>query len=214
MDASQLVAKVNHGNGMAAQRLGNIVSHYRATSPFSPLKTTPLQLLPASFVADNSYMRAARYGQASRIGIFDATLFREGDFLVSPSEGTFYVAAMPLLQPVLCVKAERLITFRRTTSEGPGIGMQEYGGTTTAREEAIMTDWPASILLIRSGEHSPLRLPADTRSAGYSILMSAFRGIQMQAGDFVSDETGRRYVITGSELTDMGWRLIAMRVSV
>jgi len=214
MDASQLVARVNHGNGMAAQRLGNIVSHYRATSPFSPLKTTPLQLLPASFVADYSYMRAARFGQASRIGIFDATLFREGDFLVSPSEGTFYVAAMPLLQPVLCVKAERLITLRRTTSEGPGMGMQEYGGTTTAREEAIMTDWPASILLMRSGEHSPLRLPADTRSAGYSILMPAFPGAQIQAGDFVSDETGQRYVITGTELTKMGWHLIAMRVSV
>lgn len=214
MDASQLVARVNHGNGKAAQRLGSIVSHYHATSPFSPLNTTPLQLLPASFVTDYSYMRAVRFGQAARIGIFDATLVSVGDFLVSPSEGTFYVAAMPPLQPILCVKAERLITLRRTTSEEPGIGMQEYGGTTTAREKAIMTDWPASILFSRSGEHSPLRLPAETRSAGYSMLMPAFSGVHVQAGDFVSDDTGRRYVITGTELTDMGWRLMAMKVTV
>lgn len=214
MDASQLVVRVNHGNGKAAQRLGSIVSHYRATSPFTPLETTPLQLLPASFVTDYSYMRAARFGQAARTGIFDATLVRVGDFLVSPSEGTFYVAAMPSLQPILCVKAERLITLRRTTSEGPGIGMQEYGGTTTAREEAIMTDWPASILMSRSGEHGPLRLPAETHNAWYSILMPAFRGVCIQAGDFIGDDTGWRYVITGTELTDMGWRLIAMKVTV
>jgi len=213
MDALMLSAKVNQGNGKAAKRLGGIARHHRATSPLSPLKAQPLQELSASFTTDFGYMRAVRFGQAARIGIFDATGFEAGDILVS-GEGTYFVAAMPLLQPILCVKTERLVSIRRTAQASNDAGLQDYGGTTAANEKLIMADWPASILISRGGDHSPLRLPAETRSAWYSMLMPAFSGVRIQAGDFASDDTGRRYVITGTELTDMGWRLMAMKVTV
>lgn len=214
MDVSQLTTRVNKGNNKAARRLGTIARHYRATTPFGPLKSDPLQQLSASFTTDYGYMRSARYGLATRIGIFDASGFEVGDVLVSPEAGTFYVAAMPLLQPILCVKAERLITLRRTAAGSNNAGLQDYGGTTAAREKAILSDWPASLLLNRSGEHSPLKLPGETRSAWYGILMPAFKNLQIHTGDFVMDDTGQRYVITGTELTDMGWRLTALRVTV
>ncbi|KHJ66600.1 hypothetical protein QU24_18590 [Pantoea rodasii] len=213
MDALQLSARVSKGNGKAAKRLGSIARHYRAVSPFGPLKTDSLQLLSASFTTDYGYMRAARFGQAARIGIFDATGFEVGDILVSEEEGTFYVAAMPLLQPILCVKAERLITLRRTAAHGANGGLQDYGGTTAASENTIISDWPASILLNRSGEHSPLKLPGEARSAWYGILMPAFGNLHIHTGDFVTDDGGQRYVVTGTELTDMGWRLTAMRLT-
>lgn len=213
MDALQLSARVSMGNGKAAKRLGSIARHYRAVSPFGPLKKDPLQLLSASFTTDYGYMCAARFGQAARIGIFDATGFEVSDVLVSEEEGMFYVAAMPLLQPILCVKAERLITLRRTAVGGERRGLQYYGGTTAATEKTIMSDWPASILMSRSGEHSPLKLPGEPRSAWYGILMPAFKDLHIHTGDFVTDDTGQRYVITGTELTDMGWRLTAMRLT-
>ncbi|MCX2905206.1 hypothetical protein ORG41_04360 [[Curtobacterium] plantarum] len=213
MDAHQLAAKVNLGNGKAAKRLGSTARHYRAVSPFSPLDAQPLRELSASFTTDYGYMRAARFGQAIRLGIFDAAGFETGDILVS-TEGTFYVAAMPLLQPILCVRAERLVSVRRTAQAGSDSGLQNYGGTTDACETLIMASWPASILLSRGGEHSPLKLPGETRSAWHNILMPAFRGLSLHAGDFVTDEAGQRYVVSGTELTDMGWRLTALRVTV
>ncbi|MRT27009.1 hypothetical protein GJV14_23890 [Enterobacteriaceae bacterium RIT697] len=213
MDALQLSARVSMGNRKAAKRLGSIARHYRAVNPFSPLKTEPLQVLAASFTTDYGYMRAARFGQAARIGIFDAAGFEAGDILVS-TEGTFYVAAMPLLQPILCVKAERLVSIRRTIQSGSDTGLQDYGGTTAANEALIMSGWPASILLSRGGEHSPLKLPGETRSAWHNIMMPAFRGVFVHAGDFITDDAGHRFVISGSELTDMGWRLTALQVTV
>lgn len=213
MDAIRMAARINHGNAQAAKRLGTIASHYRAASAFSPLKAGPLQLLSASFTTDYGYMRAARFGQAARIGIFDAAEFEVGDVLVS-SEGTFYVAAMPLLQPILCVKAERLVTFRRTVLVSNNAVMQDYGGTQAASEQIIMLDWPASILLSRIGEHSPIKLPGETRGAWHLIQMPAFRDLHVHAGDFATDDNGQRYVITGTELTDMGWRLTAFKVTV
>ncbi|WP_293797570.1 hypothetical protein [uncultured Pantoea sp.] len=213
MDALQLSARVNMGNRKAAKRLGSFARHYRAVNPFSPLKTEPLQVLAASFTTDYGYMRAAHFGQAARIGIFDATGFKTGDILASDEEGTFYVAAMPLLQPILCVKAERLITLRRTTAARASGGLQDYGGTSAADEKIIMSDWPASILRNRNGEHSPLKLPGETRSAWYNILMPAFGDLHIHPGDFVTDDTGLRYVISGTELTEMGWRLTAMRLT-
>lgn len=213
MDAHQLAAKVSQGNGKAAKRLGGTARHYRAVSPFSPLDEQPLRQLSASFTTDYGYMRAARFGQATRIGIFDAAGFEVGDILVS-SEGAFYVAAMPLLQPILCVRAERLVSIRRTAQAGSDSGVQDYSGTTAASEKLIMSGWPASILLSRGGEHSPLKLPGETRSAWHNILMPAFRGLSLHAGDFVTDAVGQRYVVSGTELTDMGWRLTALLVTV
>lgn len=213
MDAQQLAAKVNQGNGKAAKRLGSTARHYRAVSPFSPLDAQPLRELSASFATDYHYARAVRFGQATRIGIFDAEGFEAGDIMVSTG-GTFFVAAMPLLQPVLCVRTERLVSIRRTAQAGSDSGLQDYSGTTAASEKLMMSGWPASILLSRGGEHSPLKLPGETRSAWHNILMPAFRGLSLHAGDFVTDEAGQRYVVSGTELTDMGWRLTALQVTV
>jgi len=213
MDAHQLTAKVNHGNSKAAKLLGGTARHYRAASPFSPLDDQPVRHLSASFAVDYGYMRAARFGQATRIGIFDATGFKAGDILVS-TEGTFYVAAMPLLQPILCVSADRLVKIGRTAQPGNDAGLLDYGGTTAANEKLIMSGWPASILLSRGGEHSPIKLPGEMRSAWQNILMPAFSGVTLHTGDFVTDDNGHRYVISSTELTDMGWRLIALQVTV
>ncbi|MGV2880695.1 hypothetical protein D9O29_05720 [Pantoea vagans] len=213
MDAHMLSMKANQGNGKAAKRLGSSARHYRAISPFNPLKIPPLRQVCASFVTDYGYMRAARFGQAVRLGIFDAAGFEAGDMLIS-GEGTFYVAAMPLLQPIVCVKCEHLVSIRRTAQPHSDAGLQGYGGTTAANEKLIMSGWPASVLLSRGGEQSPLKLPGETRSAWHNILMPAFRDVSVHAGDFVTDEVGHRYVISGTELTDMGWRLTALQVTI
>ncbi|WP_337022542.1 MULTISPECIES: hypothetical protein [unclassified Pantoea] len=214
MDLAQLTARLNRGSGRAAKRIGIMVSHHRAVSPLFPLKTKPVQRLYASFTTDYGYRRSARFGQAARIGIFDATHFQVGDFLVSPDEGVLYVAAMPPLQPILCVKADRTITLKRTTVAGNEAGIQDYGGTRPDREKVLMEGWPASILLHRSGEHTPVRLPGDTRSAWFGILMPAFGHLHIRAGDLITDDCGERYVLTGAELTDMGWRLAVMRLTI
>ena len=214
MDAMRLTTIINASNGRAAKRLGSLTTHYRAAGLSDPLSAPPVQQLCATFTANTSYQVPERFGKATWIGTFDATDVRAGDFLVSPVEGTFFVAVMPGLLPVLCVRTERIISVLRTTSAQEHAGLQDYGGTTQAIEKVMLSGWPASILMGARGEKSPLSLPSEVRIPWFTVLMADFDGLLIRSGDFLIDDLGRRFIAGGTELTHMGWRITAMLAMV
>lgn len=214
MDAAKLKEKVYIGYGKAAKRIGYSAQQYRADSAFDPLQTVVLQTLPASFTTNFTYSAPNKYGQATWLGVFDGREFVPGDFLVSPQDGTFFVAAMQTTLPIYCVQTNRIIKVLRTTQEPGNVGLQGYGGTTAANELAIMSGWPASILQGTKGEKSSLNLPADAKTPWYAILFPAYPGITLRTSDIITDDIERRYVISSAELTDMGWRVTAMQAMV
>lgn len=214
MDAAKLKEKVYIGYGKAAKRIGYSAQQYRADSAFDPLQTVVLQTLSASFTTNFTYSAPNKYGQATWLGVFDGRGFLPGDFLVSPEDGTFFVAAMQTTLPIYCVQTNRTIKVLRTSQAPGGGGVQGYGGTTAANEVAIMSGWPASILQGTKGEKSPVNLPADAKTPWYAILFPNFGDIVLRTSDIITDDIGRRYVISSAELTDMGWRITAMQALV
>ncbi|WP_435607714.1 hypothetical protein [Pseudomonas knackmussii] len=212
MDGTKLQAKIYKGYGQAAKRIGFTYQQFRATSANNPLATTPLQSLPASFTTKFDYSAPNKYGQATWLGLFDATQFQPGDFLVG-HQGTFFVAAMQDTLPIYCVQANRTVTLLRVAMEDK-VGQIGYGGDTPATEVPLMQNWPASILQGTKGEANEAKLPGDVRTPWWAILMPAWPGIVIRTSDILTDDLGRKYVISSAELTDMGWRMTAMQAQV
>lgn len=210
MDAAKLRNKVYIGYGKAAQRIGYVAQQFRATSAFNPLQTTPLQSLNASFTTNFNYNAPNKYGQATWLGVFDGRQFVVGDFLSSPEDGVFFVAAMQTTLPIYCVQANRIISVLRTSQSDSG-GVIGYGGTTAENEVALMAGWPASILNGTKGEKSPVNLPADAKTPWYLLLFPSYGDIILRTSDVITDDIGRRYIVSSAELTDMGWRVTAMQ---
>jgi hypothetical protein len=175
----------------------------------SPLANAPYAKLFVSLNAeDMGYRRPNKYGKATWFALFDARNAVVGDYLVG-DRGTFFIAAMQLLLPILVVECNRVVTVFRPQVQG-GVGAVEYSGTTTANQTAIMTGWPCSILQGTKGEKNETALPGDTRSPWWTILLPKADTIQILPNDIITDDLGLRYVISSTELSDLGWRLTAM----
>lgn len=213
MDAATLQTKIYSGYGKAASRIGYITDVYRATTSDSPTATgNKIASIYASFNAeDMTYKNPNKYGHPTWFGVFDGTLAKVGDILTNPQDGTFFIAAMQQALPILLVQTNRTVSVLRPMQQ-TGIGAAGYNGDTVATETALMTGWPASVLMGTKGEKSMVNLPGDTRSPWWSILMPAVAGVQIRTSDILTDDLNRRYIVSTAELTDLGWRMTAEQV--
>lgn len=212
MDGATLQAKIYKGYGQAAKRIGFSYQQFRATSANNPLATMALQSLPCSFTTNFDYSAPNKYGQATWLGLFDATSVQPGDFLVG-HQGTYFVAAMQDTLPIYCVQCNRTVNVLRVSMDS-GVGQIGYGGDTADTEQVLMSGWPASVLQGTKGERNEAGVPGDTRTPWWAILMPAWDGVTLRTSDIITDELGRRYVVSSAELTDMGWRITAMQAQV
>ena len=203
---------IRRGLGQAARGTGDWCDLYRAPSADTPLSADNRILrLPAAFVALNNPRAAVSYGTAVWQGIFDAAYARPGDYVVG-GDGVFYVASMPRLGPVLCVKTNRTVSLLRPAAQVMA-GVSRYGGVLAAAPVPLMTAWPASVLT-RQRDGGRGALPGDAPglpggAGGWEILMPGTPGVLLRPGDLVSDDLGRSGVLSATELTALGWRLFA-----
>lgn len=213
MDGLRLQDKIYIGYGKAAKRIGFDYQQFRATSAYSPLPSTALQTLPASFTTKFTYSAPNKYGEGTWLGLFDARQFAVGDFLVG-RQGTFFIAAMQDTLPILCVQTNRVIDVLRVSQDAP-VGLGSWAGDRKgSNEEMLMQGWPASVLQGSKGETNPTNLPGDVKTPWWLILLPAWPGVVFRTSDLIRDELGRKYVISSAELTDMGWRITAMQAQV
>lgn len=217
MDAQTIQAKINYGYGAAAQRVGYAFSQYRPADPLNPIEASSLLgTLNAAFTVKATGFSFEKPGAHKDVlwnGLFDATNVQVGDYLTAEGHGTYFVAALQDLLPPLCVECNRTITV---TEPGPtesyGINpASTYGGTTESNETAVMTGWPASILFDARGRATEVGLPLDLPSPFFVILLPYASGIDIRTSNAVSDDLGRRYVISASEQTALGWRIFAQQ---
>lgn len=212
MNGERLQSKLFAGYGKAAKRIGFEYQQFRASSALNPLSKTPVQSLYCSFTTDYHFNKPNKYGQATWLGLFDGSNVEVGNWLVG-HEGTFFVAAMQATLPIYCVQCNRTISVLRVGQSGSK-GAVGYGGDTKATETVLMSGWPASILQGSKGEQNDVKLPGDVRTPWWVMLFPAFTGVTLRTSDIVTDDIGRRYVISSAELTDMGWRVTAMQAQV
>lgn len=153
---------------------------------------------------DMTYRRPNKYGKATWYGVFDATGVMVGDYHIGP-EGTFFVATLQPLLPILVVECNRTARIVRPQQQS-GVGILPYGGNTQATETPLIGPLPCSILQGTKGEKSDAALPGDTRAAWWTVLMP-YHGIDLFPGDIMIDELKQRYVISSNERTDAGYRM-------
>lgn len=213
MDAPKLQDRVSRGLGVAARRIGTPTDAFRPRGTADPLaKSNRYLRLAAAFSApDGGFGRPNPYGTALWHGVFDAAYTRPGDYLVQPG-GTWFIAAQQTLLPVLCVRAERIVSFGRPAAAAR-IGIGAYGGVSRQAITPLLTSWPASVLTASSGARSSADLPADGEASIWSVLLPAVKDVVLRSSDLMSDDLGRFGVISAAELTELGWRLQVKQVT-
>jgi hypothetical protein len=209
MDSTKLQQKVWAGYAKAALRIGPIFTLFRPSDAINPFQYGPVTSLNASFNAeDMTYGRPNKYGKPTWYCLVDGTQTLVGDYLINDAQ-TFFIAAMQPILPILAVDCNRTINVLRPQQQ-TGVGAVGYGGDTDANETLLMQGWPASLLQGTKGEKNEVNLPGDVRNPWWQMLMPAFSGVVLQSADIVTDDIGRRYIISSAELSDLGWRCTMM----
>lgn len=217
MDGATIQAKVMAGYAKAGTVLGTAYSVYRPTDAAAPLAN----LVGSTKAAIDSthgfrFDRPNEYGDSVWYGLIDGAAVQPGDYL-SGQGGTFFVAAKQPLLPVMLVECPRTIRISRQQAE-TSVGVVGYGGLQVENEVPVIgaidgsSNWPASILINGSGAGSGVNLPGTITTGTWRILLPPSVPTLILAGDFATDDHGRRLSITSAELTDLGWRLNAIEV--
>lgn len=224
MNGEQIQAKIYAGRAKVALRLGLDYRVMRPNQAANPL-SNQIAVFKAAFNAgDDIYRSADRAGNAVWHGDFDGRQTLPGDYLVRVSDGqTYYIASQQQLLPIVCIDCNRNVRISRAAPLGAAgvVGVVGYSGICDAPGESIdviginpasnggtFVGWPCSILF-GGRSRTAIGLPGDVHNSGWRILLPPSVPGVLYAGDIVVDDLGKRYVIEGAELTDMGWRIDA-----
>ncbi len=197
------------GAGMSARHIGLSADAFRPNGPMNPVdkQNRFLRLRAAFLSAKGSEGRTNVYGDALWHGIFDGSYTRTGDYLVLET-GIFFLASQAPLLPILCVKTNRIISIARPGMQ-TNTAKNAYGGYTSGSSITLMEAWPASVLGETRSSPSTTDLPTDQVIPYWNILLPAIDSVILSPGDLITDDLLRTAVISGAELTDLGWRIAA-----
>lgn len=202
----RLQDRISRALGTAARAIGVSTDAFRPCGPADPLSPANRFLrLPAAFSTDGRFQAASEFGDALWQGLFDSAYTQAGDYLVQP-DGTWYVAAQPRLAPILCVRTNRTVSFSRPAGAA-GTGVNGYGGISLATATPLLTNWPASVLGASGGGRPGAGLPTDSAVPNWTVLLPSLSGVSIRPVDFMTDDLGRTGIVTGAELSELGWRL-------
>lgn len=214
MDSATLQSRIYKGYGKVALRIGPVYTQYRPRGPANPLATA-YNRINASFNAeDMTYGRPNKYGKPTWYCVFDGSEAKVGDYLVG-KDGTFFIAAMQMTLPILCVECNRKVRISRMAAplqvgavgysaivEGAAtdvLGVSDAAGN-------LVTGWPGSIL-IGGRSDKVTDIGGAVKSSGWQALLPPSVPITIMQGDILHDDLNRKYAVYAAELTDLGWRL-------
>lgn len=216
MDGATLQAKIYTGYAKAAKVMGVAYDQYRPLSASQPLGN---KIATVKMAVDSgkqyTFQSPNEYGDPTWLALIDDATVQTGDYLVGNNGGintnTYFIAGKQFLLPVLAIECNRAIRISRQTVSS-GVGAVSYSGMTGASESNVLGTngalWPASVLFGGKSQSS-MGLPAGAKQTGWRILLppSVPSGVVISASDVVTDDIGRRYLVDGAELTDLGWRI-------
>ncbi len=216
----ELVAKkIWTGYGKAALHVGFPTAIYRPSGPTDPISNINLiATVPGAFALGQNFENPNRYGNATWRAMIDGNQIEYFDYLVSTNMNgsqTFFVAEKQPDLPIVTVLCNMTVNVKRP-AQNDGTGLQGYGGNTLATETAIMTAWPASVLQGNKGRVE-VKLPGDTYDPFWEILLPALSGVEIKSRDLIEEDVSAsapptRFVVSGAELTELGWRIRAQQV--
>jgi hypothetical protein len=205
MDADHLQDRLYWGLNRMANKIGQVTDAYRANGTSDPLDRSNrfLQLHAAFSRVDGNFAQPVGYEVAVWRGYFDASYTRIGDFLVRAPD-IWFIAAQHSLLPILCIKANRVISVTRQVIPAASTST---GTTVVASSINVISRWPASVLGTGTEGRPVTQLPGDTRIPNAIALLPSTHGQVLQPADVVTDDLGTTSIVVAAELTDLGWRL-------
>lgn len=213
-DGVSIQAKINKGYGTAGRKVGLPHEHFRPSDAFSPLALlNHIGTLLVAVDARPSYAFSipALHSDAERYILADGRLLQHGDYLVGPQE-TVFVAALPMLQPIVCIACNAVLSLRRTAE--PEFGPIDEPVRPTGEVE-MWAHWPASLLYAGRGGGDDMTVPGDSPPASFNVLLPSIPGVDPpRSGDVLVDERGRRFAVSWAEVTGLGWRMNARILTV
>lgn len=215
MDGATIQQRIYAGRGKAALRIGLDCRQYRPLTAAAPLGNLVATIKAAFNAGDSTYRAPNLPGDPIWYGDFDARTTRVGDYLVRVSDGSiWFIAGQQQLLPIICVDCNRSVRVTRQIAV-TAVGAVGYGGMMSSTEVDVLgapgSLWPAAILF-GGRKEAAANLPAGTKNAGWKFMLPPSVPVTLMAGDILTDDLGRRYVIDGAELSDTGWRLMGNEV--
>ena len=214
MDGPTIQARVYAGYAKAAQVIGLSFNLYRPLNAGSPLGNL-IGTLKAALDSTPSYSfkQPNEYGDPTWFALINDATTQAGDYMQNAS-GIYFIAGKQFLLPVIVVECNRTVKITREQAV-TAVGAVGYGGNQPSQEVDILgaggSLWPASIQLGGRGNRGT-GLPAGVKNTGWRVLLPPSVPVNILAGDIVTDDLGKRYVIEGVELTDLGYRITAQEV--
>lgn len=208
MDQARVQSHIGRGLAKAASILGTAFAQYRPATPLDPLLPGSLVGMLPCAIGSNSNIHfevPSSSDQGFALLLADPTKLLAGDYLVGPD--TYFVSRIEPLLPawgVLCNMTFDILDTAQVTAPGTNV----YGGVLSANNTLLARGWPMSMRAKARGEQDPTKLPSDTRSAFFEILMPAIPGLTLGLGLCLRDVNAQIYMIMSSETTSYGCKLI------
>ena len=208
MDQPTIQSHIARGLAKAASIVGANFTQYRATSSMNPLSSSNvIATLPCAMGFDSglTLTSATPPDHPFTHLIADPGQLQPGDYLVGSE--TYFVSRVEVLRPAWCVLCN--MTFNiLDTAQATAAGTNSYGGMTSASNTLLAQGWPMSILAKTRSEEDVTKLPSDTRSAFFEVLMPTIPGLTLGLGLCLQDPNSQIYVIMSSETTIYGCKLL------
>src|ERR1700760_550090 len=136
MDGQRLQEILWRGYARSAMILGDCYAFYRPSDGDTPTAWGSAnglanQILSQSVslnAEDMKYSKPNKYGKPTWYAVMDGSDLQPGDYLIGP-QGTFFIAALQPLLPILVVECNRVVSISRVTAQAT-VGAGEYGGMT------------------------------------------------------------------------------------
>ena len=216
VDIALIQKHINKGYSKVGVVLGDEYAWYRPTNPLSPIGPASQQgSMLAQFAPDAqfNYYRPPDFPTAERwYGAFqEQSIVLAGDYFVG-LKGTFYITYFGRISALQCIWCNRTVSVGRALGTLATGASSLYGGESVVDTETILEGWPASVRQLGSVmkmRGAEMKLPSDAPLGAYGIYLPNLPGTPIQWNDIVQDDTGRRYVISTLELTELGWRISA-----
>jgi len=207
MQQSIIAARVGFGLSRAAGILGTDIKLFRPTTATRPVSGDPLMTLYGEFDVSALFaMRSTERSNDSFVSFLgDPNQVQVGDYLVGRE--THFVARVEPLRPALCVLCDQVVNVLSTVT-ATAAGTNAYGGRTDATDTLVAEGWPVSMMARGRVSSSSTKLPSDTRTIYYEVLMPPVPGLTLSFGMRLQDSDAQEYEVTSAELSPFGWKLL------
>jgi hypothetical protein len=224
MDGETIQRKVYYGYQQAAARVGLAHNQFRPSLNPSALPLDASNLVGSIFagmtVATSANFNPARPATDADFKfacLADGRVLQVGDILqrAPNSDPTYFIGAMDPLMPIVAVRCNAIVSVLRRSAGSLAPGLNPYSGPVLSGYTTLLNGLPASIQFVSTGRNSHgSTLPSDAPGPlKFRILLSPLvEPENIATDDFLTDDEGRRFMVSGFEKTPIGLSLDVVHV--